>query len=118
MGTSGEAESNISLPELEVVATDVEKVVEVETEPNSLESIADVKDDAVIEPTTENKQVINVMKDIVTDIVDNITSESEITSLENVSDAHAAELKKDSAKDIAESENKIEPLITEIDQHP
>jgi len=148
--TSGEAESNISLPELEVVATDVEKVVEVETEPNSLESIADEKDDAVTEPTTENKQVINVMKDIVTDIVDNITSESEITSLENVSDAHAddliseggsdgcvstdegiaasddedkdslksAELKKDSAKDIAESENKIETLITEIDQHP
>jgi len=148
--TSGEAESNISLPELEVVTTDVEKVVEVETEPNSLESIADEKDDAVTEPTTENKQVINVMKDIVTDIVDNITSESEITSLENVSDAHAddliseggsdgcvstdegiaasddedkdslksAELKKDSAKDIAESENKIETLITEIDQHP
>merc|ERR1712128_422008 len=134
--TQFEGESNISLPELEEVEMKTENIhlVEAETAINN-----------------ENKHAETAMKDILTDIVDNIASKSEMTSLENVSDAPAddliseggsdgcvstdegiaasddddkdscksGELRKenDNAKEIVESEIKIENLITEIDQH-
>jgi len=143
--TQFEGESNISLPELEVVEMKTENT---ELEPSSLESLEDEKDDPETVINNENKHVETVMKDIITDIVDNIASKSEITSLETVSDAPADdliseggsdgcvstdegiaasddddkdscksdELKKDNAKELAASE--IETIITEIDQHP
>merc|ERR1711874_15386 len=146
--TQFEAESNISLPELEVVEMKTENTELDNAEPSSLESLEDEKDVPETVINKENKHVETVMKDIITDIVDNIASKSEITSLETVSDAPADdliseggsdgcvstdegiaasddddkdscksdELKKDNAKELAESE--IETIITEIDQHP
>eukprot|EP00090_Calanus_glacialis_P019432 TRINITY_DN2985_c0_g1_i1.p1 TRINITY_DN2985_c0_g1~~TRINITY_DN2985_c0_g1_i1.p1 ORF type:complete len:950 (-),score=328.83 TRINITY_DN2985_c0_g1_i1:224-3004(-) len=147
----GEGESNVSLPELEEVEIKKEEdPLSDNAEPNSLESLEDEKGDAVTAINNENKHVETDMKDILTDIVDNIASKSENTSLENISDAPAddliseggsdgcvstdegiaasddddkdscksEELKKDNAKEIAESEIKIENLITEIDEHP
>jgi len=146
--TQFEGESNISLPELEEVEMKTENIHLDDSEPSSLESLEDEKVEAETAINNENKHAETAMKDILTDIVDNIASKSEITSLENVSDAPADdliseggsdgcvstdegiaasddddkdscksdELKKDNAKEIAESE--IESLITEIDQHP
>jgi len=146
--TQFEGESNISLPELEEVEMKTENIHLDDAEPNSLESLEDEKVEAETAINNENKHAETAMKDILTDIVDNIASKSEMTSLENVSDAPADdliseggsdgcvstdegiaasddddkdscksdELKKDNAKEIAESE--IESLITEIDQHP
>merc|ERR1712036_82160 len=115
---------------------------------SSLESLADenTSSDKVI--NNENKHVETAMKDILTDIVDNITSKSEMTSLENVRDAPADDLiseggsdgcvstdegiaaSDDDDKDSCKSDefkkdnakevaaSEIENLITEIDQHP
>merc|ERR1712079_309574 len=117
-------------------------------EPSSLESLEDEKADPETVINNENKHVETVMKDIVTDIVDNIASKSEITSLETVSDAPADDLiseggsdgcvstdegiaaSDDDDKDSCKSDelkkdnakenatSEIENLITEIDQHP
>eukprot|EP00091_Calanus_sinicus_P020324 TRINITY_DN5477_c0_g1_i1.p1 TRINITY_DN5477_c0_g1~~TRINITY_DN5477_c0_g1_i1.p1 ORF type:complete len:170 (-),score=62.62 TRINITY_DN5477_c0_g1_i1:438-947(-) len=149
--TQFEGESNVSIPELEEVEFKKEETALADNaEPNSLESLEDEKGDAVTATNNENKHVETAMKDILTDIVDNIASKSENTSLENISDAPAddliseggsdgcvstdegiaasddddkdscksEELKKDNAKEITESEIKIENLITEIDEHP
>merc|ERR1712128_86493 len=131
--TQFEGESNISLPELEEVEMKTENIhlVEAETAINN-----------------ENKHAETAMKDILTDIVDNIASKSEMTSLENVSDAPADDLiseggsdgcvstdegiaaSDDDDKDSCKSDelkkdnakeiaaSEIESLITEIDQHP
>merc|ERR1719318_1979747 len=149
--TQFEGESNVSIPELEEVEIKKEEdPISDNAEPNSLESLADEQGEPNTAINNENKHVETAMKDILTDIVDNIASKSENTSLENISDAPAddliseggsdgcvstdegiaasddddkdscksEELKKDNAKELAESEIKIENLITEIDEHP
>jgi hypothetical protein len=146
--TQFEGESNISLPELEVVEMKTENTELDNAEPSSLESLEDEKDDPETVINNENKHVETVMKDIITDIVDNIASKSEITSLETVSDAPADDLiseggsdgcvstdegiaaSDDDDKDSCKSDelkkdnakelaaSEIETIITEIDQHP
>merc|ERR1712128_226649 len=146
--TQFEGESNISLPELEEVEMKTDNILLDNAEPSSLESLEDGEVEAETAINNENKHAETAMKDILTDIVDNIASKSEITSLENVSDAPADDLiseggsdgcvstdegivasdddDKDSCKsdelkkdDAKEiSASEIESLITEIDQHP
>merc|ERR1712128_112970 len=119
-----------------------------DAEPNSLESLEDEKVEAETAINNENKHAETAMKDILTDIVDNIASKSEMTSLENVSDTPADDLiseggsdgcvstdegiaaSDDDDKDSCKSDelkkdnakeiaaSEIESLITEIDQHP
>jgi len=146
--TQFEGESNLSLPELEEVEMKTDNLETDNTEPSSLESLADenTSSDNVI--NNENKHVETAMKDILTDIVDNIASKSEMTSLENVRDAPTDDLiseggsdgcvstdegiaaSDDDDKDSCKSDelkkdnakevaaSEIENLITEIDQHP
>jgi len=146
--TQFEGESNLSLPELEEVEMKTDNLETDNTEPSSLESLADenTSSDKVI--NNENKHVETAMKDILTDIVDNIALKSEMTSLENVRDAPADDLiseggsdgcvstdegiaaSDDDDKDSCKSDelkkdnakevaaSEIENLITEIDQHP
>jgi len=146
--TKFEAESNISLPELEEVEMKTENLDMENAEPNSLESLDDEKCSSEKAINNENKHVETAMKDILTDIVDNIASKSEMTSLENVTDASADDLiseggsegcvstdegiaaSDDDDKDSCKSDelkkdnakenatSEIENLITEIDQHP
>jgi len=146
--TKFEGESNISLPELEEVEMKTENLDMENAEPNSLESLDDEKSSSEKAISNENKHVETAMKDILTDIVDNIASKSEMTSLENVRDASADDLiseggsdgcvstdegiaaSDDDDKDSCKSDelkkdnakenatSEIENLITEIDQHP
>jgi len=146
--TKFEGESNISLPELEEVEMKTENLDMENAEPNSLESLDDEKSSSEKAINNENKHVETAMKDILTDIVDNIASKSEMTSLENVRDASADDLiseggsdgcvstdegiaaSDDDDKDSCKSDelkkdnakenatSEIENLITEIDQHP
>jgi len=148
--TNVEVESNISLPELEEVEIiyNEQKEISDDAEPSSLESLEEEKVDEVTAVSDDNKNMEIAMKDILTDIVENIATKIEITSPENACDSPtddlaseggsdcvstdegiaasddddkdscvSDELKKDNAKEIAESEIKIENLITEIDQH-
>jgi len=151
--TQMEVESNISLPELEEVemkADEINEKVDI-AEPSSLDSLEEEKGDEVTSNIDGNKNAETAIKNILTDIVDKIPSNTEITSLENVCDSPADDLiseggsdgcvstdegiaasddddkdscksgelrkEKDNAKEIVESEIKIENLITEIDQH-
>merc|ERR1712106_860029 len=90
--TQFEGESNISLPELEEVEMKTENIHFDDAEPNSLESLEDEKVEAETAINNENKHAETAMKDILTDIVNNIASKSVMTSLENVSDAPADDL--------------------------
>merc|ERR1739838_828842 len=77
---------------LEEVEMKTENIHLDDAEPNSLESLEDEKVEAETAINNENKHAETAMKDILTDIVDNIASKSEMTSLENVSDAPADDL--------------------------
>merc|ERR1711870_224352 len=70
--TKFEGESNISLPESEEVEMKTENLDMENAEPNSLESLDDEKSSSEKAINNENKHVETAMKDILTDIVDNI----------------------------------------------
>jgi len=93
-----EDETTTALPELEEVKikTDVASDVFDNGEPSSLESLEEEKNDEI---TAGNKTAETAVQDIITDIVDNIPSQNDMPSLENVCESPADDLVSEGGSD-------------------